>query len=309
MRLIRDFQNLIHESTRYVVTIGNFDGLHSGHQTMLNTLKEVAKNENLPTCVVVFEPLPQEHFSHHPLPRLMQLTEKLTYFKSLGIDLVVCLRFNSSLANLSANAFIEQCLLSALKLKALIVGDDFRFGHLRQGNVNTLQLASKKNHFEIYQIGTIYKNYKRVSSTQIRHALKEGDLGLATCLLGRNYSFTQRVIHGQKQGRILGFPTANFSIKASFPLSGVFLTRVKGLSQPYFAVTNVGSRPTLDGKKYYVEAHLLHFEGDLYGQRLTLEFLYRIRDETKFPNIETLKKQIYKDKKLAENLTTSILGD
>lgn len=307
MKLIREYQHLVHEPNRCVATIGNFDGLHQGHMSMLKKLKDVAASYQLPTCVVMFEPLPQEFFSPYALPRLMKLRDKLTVFQDVGIDKILCLKFNKRLANFSANAFIESILISALKVKALIVGDDFRFGYQREGDVSTLERAGIKHHFEVYQVGTIYQNYKRISSTQIRQALKNGDLSLATRLLGRHFTFSGRVIYGNQLGRTLGFPTANFAISESFPLRGVYLVRIEGLSQNYFAVTNVGVRPTLNGNKLTLEAHILNFTGNIYGKRLTLSFLYKLRDEKQFSSLETLKQQIAKDKNLAEQLVTSIV--
>lgn len=307
MKLIREYQRLVHEPNRCVATIGNFDGLHQGHMSMLKKLKDVAASYQLPTCVVMFEPLPQEFFSPYALPRLMKLRDKLQVFQEVGIDKILCLKFNKRLANFSANAFIESILISALKVKALIVGDDFRFGYQREGDVSTLEKAGIKHHFEVYQVGTIYQNYKRISSTQIRQALKNGDLSLATRLLGRHFTFSGRVIYGNQLGGTLGFPTANFAISESFPLRGVYLVRIEGLAQNYFAVTNVGVRPTLNGNQLTLEAHILNFTGNIYGKRLTLSFLYKLRDEKQFSSLETLKQQIAKDKNLAEQLLTSIV--
>lgn len=307
MKLIREYQRLVHEPHRYVATIGNFDGLHQGHMSMLKKLKDVAASYELPTCVVMFEPLPQEFFSPYALPRLMKLRDKLAVFQDIGIDKILCLKFNKRLANFSANAFIDSILISALKIKALIVGDDFRFGYQRQGDVSTLEKAAIKHHFEVYQVGTIYQNYKRISSTQIRQALKNGDLSLATRLLGRHFTFSGRVIYGNQLGRTLGFPTANFAISESFPLRGVYLIRVEGLKQDYYAVANVGVKPTLNGHKLILEAHIMNFTGNIYGQRMRLSFLYKLRDEKQFSDLETLKQQIAKDKNLAEQLLTSIV--
>ncbi|MFO1259218.1 MAG: bifunctional riboflavin kinase/FAD synthetase [Gammaproteobacteria bacterium] len=307
MKLIREYQRLVHEPNRYVATIGNFDGLHQGHMSMLKKLKEVAASYELPTCVVMFEPLPQEFFSPYALPRLMKLRDKLAVFQDAGIDRILCLKFNKRLANFSANAFIDSILISALKIKALIVGDDFRFGYQRQGDVSTLEKAGIKHHFEVYQIGTIYQNYKRISSTQIRQALKSGDLSLASRLLGRYFTFSGRVIYGNQLGRTLGFPTANFAISESFPLRGVYLARIEGLNEKYYALVNIGVRPTINGNKLILEAHILNFTGSIYGQRLTLSFLYKLRDEKQFFDLETLKQQIAKDKDLAEQLLTSIV--
>jgi riboflavin kinase/FMN adenylyltransferase len=307
MKLIRDYHSLINEPINYVATIGNFDGLHHGHMSMLKKLKEVADRYQLPTCVVIFEPSPQAFFSHLLQPKLMKLREKLTHFEKMGIDKVLCLRFNKKLANFSANAFIESMLVSALKIKALVVGDDFRFGYQREGDLNTLQIAGSKHHFKVYEIGTIYQNYKRISSTQIRQALKNGDLSLAKRLLGYDFCYSGKVMHGNQLGRTLGFPTANFAITESFPLRGVYFTRVEGLHKTHYAITNVGSRPTLQGKKLVLEAHILNFSDDIYKKRLRLSFLYKLRDEKQFSSLDMLKQQISKDKLFAENLMTSIV--
>ncbi len=295
LKLIRGLYNLRPEHRGSVATIGNFDGVHRGHQAVIAQLREQADALGCSATVITFEPLPHEYFLGDQAPgRLTPLREKLVLFDRLGIDQLLCLPFNASLANLSAEDFIQQVLVDGLHIRRLVVGDDFRFGKGRSGDFALLQRAGRAQGFEVVDTRThVCDEGERISSTRIRKALAQGDFALAEQLLGRPFTMSGRVIHGDKRGRTIGFPTAN--IRANHPVSplrGVFAVHVEGLGN---GVANVGTRPTFDGKHYLAEIHLLDFTGDLYGQRITVQWQKKLRDERKFENFQALVAQIEKD--------------
>ncbi len=295
LKLIRGLYNLRPEHRGSVATIGNFDGVHRGHQAVIAQLREQADALGCSATVITFEPLPHEYFLGDQAPgRLTPLREKLVLFDRLGIDQLLCLPFNASLANLSAEDFIQQVLVDGLHIRRLVVGDDFRFGKGRSGDFALLQRAGRAQGFEVVDTRThVCDEGERISSTRIRKALAQGDFLLAEQLLGRPFTMSGRVIHGDKRGRTIGFPTAN--IHANHPVSplrGVFAVHVEGLGN---GVANVGTRPTFDGKHYLAEIHLLDFTGDLYGQRITVQWQKKLRDERKFENFQALVAQIEKD--------------
>ena len=295
LKLIRGLYNLRPEHRGSVATIGNFDGVHRGHQAVIAQLREQADALGCSATVITFEPLPHEYFLGDQAPgRLTPLREKLVLFDRLGIDQLLCLPFNASLANLSAEDFIQQVLVDGLHIRRLVVGDDFRFGKGRSGDFALLQRTGRAQGFEVVDTRThVCDEGERISSTRIRKALAQGDFALAEQLLGRPFTMSGRVIHGDKRGRTIGFPTAN--IRANHPVSplrGVFAVHVEGLGN---GVANVGTRPTFDGKHYLAEIHLLDFTGDLYGQRITVQWQKKLRDERKFENFQALVAQIEKD--------------
>lgn len=303
MRLIRGMHNLRHPSAQpleqgCVATIGNFDGVHRGHQVILGQLRERAAERRLPTVVIVFEPQPREFFQGERAPaRLMRFREKLLALQDQGIDYLVCLPFNSWLRNLTAEEFVQRILVDGLHLRHLVVGDDFRFGCDRSGDFNLLASLGARLGFGVEHTQTIEVEGSRVSSTRVREALAAGDLALAERLLGRPYTMCGRVVHGQKLGRQLGVPTANLLLaRQRVPLSGVFAVRVHMEGLPAWpGVANVGVRPTVNGNRTLLEVHLLDFAETLYGRWLEVEFRARLRDEIRFPSLEALKAQIAAD--------------
>lgn len=280
-----------------VATIGNFDGIHLGHQKILQQVTEQAFSLKLPSLVITFEPLPPEYFLKEKAPsRLLSLREKIVLLKKQYIDQVVCLRFNSTLANLPAEQFISDILVKQLRIKTLIVGDDFHFGHKRQGDLTLLQRLGKIHNFNVTHTQTVLFNNKRIGSSWVRTALAEGNLALASQLLDRPYTMGGHVLYGDQRGRQLGFPTANILLhRLVSPLSGVFAVKVHGLNQPLAGVANIGNRPTVDGKRFWLEVHLFDFNQTIYGRYLQVEFVHKIRDEQRFTSIEALKKQITQD--------------
>lgn len=312
MELIRGLHNLVaqrrkHPDREYVVTTGNFDGVHCGHQMILRQVKQKAEELGLPTRVLIFEPQPMEFFAGTGAPpRLTPFHKKVALIFENKIDSVVCLHFNETLRNMPADLFIEQILVNNLGVRALIVGDDFRFGYKQSGDFQLLREAGARYGFSVSNNDTLVWDNHRVSSTRIRVALEDGDFALAEQLLGRPYSMSGRVMYGRQLGRTLGVPTANLSLKGKKPpLQGVFAVQIAGLEQYGGAkllqgVANVGVRPTVDGEMPLLETHIFDFAQQIYGARIRVIFQHKIRDERKFDNVSLLKEQIMQDIKAAK---------
>ena len=297
---IRGLHNLQSYNQRSVVTIGSFDGVHLGHQAILQQVKATAAMLGLPSVVMTFEPQPQEYFSGEKAPaRLMRLREKIDALLEFGIDRVVCLQFNRVLRNLTASEFIHQVLVDGLSIKHLIVGDDFRFGCDRSGDFRMLAEFGKNCDFDVQDTKTLEIDNERISSTRVREFLQQADFGRASQLLGRPFSIKGRVVYGQQVGRNLGFPTANVQLnRYSAPLTGVYAVLVDIDGMSYQGAANVGIRPTVgDLVKPILEVHLFDFSDDLYGQRIEVEFMHKIRDEAKFTTLDKLVETIRQDVK------------
>ncbi|MDP1596621.1 MAG: bifunctional riboflavin kinase/FAD synthetase [Methylotenera sp.] len=278
------------------LAIGNFDGMHSGHQALINQLIQTAETLNLTAAVMTFEPHPREFFTPESAPaRLCSLREKLEYFAKTGVERVYVCRFNRRFAKVTAEEFMQTILREALHAEAILVGEDFRFGAMRAGSV--VDFVEKK--FNLISLPQVSLANARVSSTRVRSALAAGNLQEAALLLGRPYSISGKVVHGAKRGRQLGFPTANVHMRHERPaLTGVYAVKLDGLN----AVANLGVRPTIAGvPKLSLEVHVLDFNADLYGKHVHVEFLHKIRDEMKFENLEALKAQIAADVKVARD--------
>ncbi|MFK5914749.1 MAG: bifunctional riboflavin kinase/FAD synthetase [Woeseiaceae bacterium] len=313
MELIRGIQNIRSKHYGCVATIGNFDGVHLGHQAVLGQLAEKAAELNLPTALITFEPQPMEFFSPEKVPaRLTRFREKVIALQRYSVDRVCALSFNDKLAKLSAEKFIEQVLVEKLGVKYLVVGDDFRFGAKRLGTFDTLVAAGKKYGFQVVSMHTFEIDNERVSSTRIRAALQQGEMSQAEKLLGRRYRMSGRVAHGEKLGRELGFPTANIHLhRHASPIQGIFVVEVFGLDeldfsetaqykQPVQGVASVGTRPTVNETKALLEVFLLDFDQDIYGRHIQVSFLKKLRDEEKFDSLDELIKQIQLDVEQAQ---------
>ncbi|KPJ93891.1 MAG: FMN adenylyltransferase [Gammaproteobacteria bacterium SG8_15] len=302
MELIRGLQNLMPRHQGCVATIGNFDGVHLGHQAVIRQVMDKAKELGLPVVVITFEPQPQEFFRPDDVPaRLTRFREKLLVLESLFVDRVLCLRFNSQLAGLTADEFVQRILVDGLGVKYLVVGDDFKFGRDRSGDFEYLQSIGPELGFEVSDTDSFSFAGERVSSTGIRTALEAGDLLLAKQMLGRDYGMCGRVAHGDKRGRTIGFPTANIYLhRKSSPLYGVYSVQLHS-KHPQIGgrvvngIANVGQRPTVGGTRTLLEVHLFDFEGDIYGAYVDVTFLQKIRDEHRFESFEALKAQIARD--------------
>jgi riboflavin kinase/FMN adenylyltransferase len=285
------------------LVIGNFDGVHLGHQAMLSRLKETSKRLNLASCVMTFEPHPREFFAPDQAPtRLTSLREKLELLAEYGVDQVQICRFNYDFAKIGAKEFVAHILQQGLAAQWVLVGDDFRFGARRAGDLAMLRSLSSSYGFEVEEMSTYNVDGIRVSSTAVRKALSSDDLGLARRLLGRPYSISGKVVNGDKLGRRIGFPTANMQLRHNRPpLSGIFAVEVRGAldtspQQVTRGVASLGVRPTVheDGKPV-LEVHLFDFNQEIYGQHLRMDFLHKLRDEEKYSDLDTLIRQIRLD--------------
>ncbi|MGB8855742.1 MAG: bifunctional riboflavin kinase/FAD synthetase [Burkholderiales bacterium] len=281
------------------LTIGNFDGVHLGHQAMLAQLRAAAAARQLPACVMTFEPHPREFFTPDDAPtRLTTLREKLELLASFGIDRAYVCQFNRKFSAYTAQQFIDELLVRRLQTRWLLVGDDFRFGAKRAGDFALLQAAAPVAPFELAAMQSFTHDGERVSSTAVRNALARGDLKRAKELLGRAYSISGRVMHGKKLGREIGFPTANIQMRHNRPpLAGIFAVHLhvaeNGLMR---GVASLGLNPTVsDSRAAKLEVHVFDFNGDLYGRHVRVEFLKKLRDEEKYSDMEKLKKQIQAD--------------
>lgn len=304
MRVIRGIHNLRSEHKGCVATIGNFDGVHQGHQSLLKALKARAKALNLPVTVIVFEPQPREYFDRDGAPgRITRFRDKVERLFVEGVDQVVCLSFNERLRTLTAEQFVRSLLIDGLGVKHLVVGDDFKFGCDRSGDYEYLLKASQQFDFELASMDTFSLDSERVSSTRIREVLNNGDFGLASELLGWPYSISGKVVHGRKLGRQLGVPTANIQLSnIKSPFRGVFAVSARLGDQVMPGVANLGIKPTIHGVSPSLEVHVLSnlVSPDLYGRRLTIEFHKKIRDEQKFDGIDALKAAIEQDIEIAK---------
>jgi len=301
MRQLRDFKSRC--SGACALTIGSFDGVHLGHQALLKALIAQAKQLGLPSVVMVFEPLPHEYFSGEKTPaRLSSLREKVEKLFSHGVDTVVCLKFNSSLRELSAAAFVQNILVDALGIKYLVVGDDFRFGCDRKGDFAMLQSAGEQFGFHVTDTNTQSDAGERISSTRIRGLLEQSQFAEAELLLGCEYAISGRVIYGKQLGRQIGFRTVNLSLgRRKAPVNGVFAVVITVGGQEYQGVANVGVRPTVSGgSKPLLESHIFNFDRDIYGERISVAFKCKIRDEMRFASLDALKEQIVADVKQAK---------
>ena len=278
------------------LTIGNFDGVHRGHQAMLSRLLEAAEDLRLPPAVLTFDPHPREFFARDAAPpRLNTLRQKLEVFRAYGIARTIVARFDARLASLTPAEFIDNVLVNKLDVRWVLVGDDFRFGKGRAGDLAVLRDHAKT--FSVEGMRTIAVSGERASSTAIREALAAGDLSRAEALLGRPYSLSGRVAHGDKRGRNLGFPTANIALRQRPALSGIFAVRVYGLGNGAHAgVASLGVRPTVkENGEPLLEVFVFDFDETIYGRRITVEFLHKPRDEEKYDDLGALTQQIRAD--------------
>ena len=281
-------------------TIGNFDGLHLGHQAILNQVKEKARESSSASLVFFTEPHASEYFAakdehSSPPPRICPWREKVKLLKNFGIDFAFFLQFNKSLKTMTPHSFLDD-VLAQLNLKHLIIGDDFRFGAERAGDFQLLKNWGKCNGTEVIANKTVSRDGLRISSTRIREALLQSKFELAAQLLGRPYTFSGKVVYGKQLGRTIGVPTANLWIpKQRLPIAGVYAVKCSLAGASFNGIANMGIRPTVDGSKPVLEIHIFNFSESIYGQRLTVEFKNKLRDEKKFDNIDLLKEQILQD--------------
>ena len=304
MKLLNGLKQAAILPNRVVATIGNFDGVHRGHQALFVSLRMQAARLQCPMLVILFEPQPAEYFQHQQAPaRLTRLRKKLQVLQSLGVDYVCCLKFNTKLAQMSAADFAEEIIFKSLNVSYLLTGVDFRFGRDRTGDLDLLDAIGKKHNAIVESFPNFQVDNERISSTGIRLALLHGNLQYAASCLGRSYSLCGRVIQGDGRGRQWGTPTANIALQDDrLPLSGVFAVHVQRRydKHVYRGVANIGRRPTIEGKlQLTFEVHLFDFNESIYGEMLDVTFMHHLRKEEKFNSVEALINQIHQDIALA----------
>lgn len=309
MDLVRGLINIRDRHQGCVATIGNFDGIHLGHQAVIAQLRALARRQSLPAAAILFEPQPQEYFQLKAAPaRLSHWREKFERLCALGIDRIICLKFDGALAALTADTFVEDILVRRLGIQALVVGDDFRFGRQRQGDFELLCDMGTHYGFSTERAATHCVNGERVSSTGVRAALGRGDLATARALLGSAYKLSGRIVHGEKRGRTIGFATANVNLRRLIaPLHGIFAARTYGLGDdtPRDSVAYIGPRPIVGGTHDVLEVHVFDFQGECYGQRIRVEFVEKIRDDRPFESFDDLRDQIAVDAEQAIKILNS----
>ena len=308
MKLIRGLNQLSSNLDGCVMTIGNFDGVHLGHQAVINQVKQLATEKNVSSLVMIFEPQPLEFFAPKKAPkRLYRLREKIMVMQTLGIDYLFCVPFNHGFSQLTGEQFVKDYLLNALSVKHLVVGDDFCFGKNRSGDFDLLQKMSKQYDFTVQNTSTIQLQNERISSTKIRQLISNNQFDEVANFLGHPYALCGKVSHGKKLGRNIGFPTINIKI-GDIPIvvEGIFAVRVKGLDNggsesAVNGVASIGTRPTVNGVGVLLEVYLFDFNQNVYGKTVIVEFFKRIRPEQDFVSIETLVENIKQDVKTAQD--------
>lgn len=301
MELIRGLHNIRRQHRHCVLTIGNFDGVHLGHQAVLRRVCERATELGVPATAMIFEPQPRELFQPDQAPaRLTRWRDKYHYMADCGLDRLLLVQFNKRFASYSASDFIDDILVRKLGVQQLVVGDDFRFGKGRAGDFQLLQQAGEREGFAVTDTASYRTENVRVSSTAIRKALRAGEFELAQRMSGRPFVISGKVEYGAAKGRELGFPTANIPMhRLHAPLQGVYVVATEVAGQRYFGMANVGKKPTVAGQRELLEVHLFDFNGNLYGRRLTVEPLHWLRDEVKFHSLAELKEQLARDQAAA----------
>ena len=294
MELIRGLHNL-KQLSGCVLTIGNFDGVHIGHQELLKKLVAASKKQGLPSLVVSFSITPETFFGR-PKARISSFRDKHLFLQSLGVDKHLLIKFNKAFSEISATDFINKVLVEKIGVRHCFIGDDFRFGKGRKGDFSMLKKASLEKKFTVEKISSVSINGHRVSSSKIRQLLTNGDFKTAETFLGRPFSISGKVANGEKLGRTIGFPTANIGIKRKLsPVLGVYSVLIEHMTKTYAGVCNVGKRPTLGGTKTLLEVFIFDFDEEIYGDYVTVVFKQKCRDEKKFNSFDELKKQIKKD--------------
>ncbi|QCI17557.1 bifunctional riboflavin kinase/FAD synthetase [Buchnera aphidicola (Acyrthosiphon lactucae)] len=300
MKIIRGIHNIKEINSDSVITIGNFDGVHLGHQELFFNTYKIGKKYKLSTIIILFEPQPLEFLKKNNAPiRITQFREKVQRIASYNLNYILCIRFNKSFECLSAEDFIINILINKLNVKFIVIGDDFRFGFQKNGNINLLKKLGNKYQFNVIKVSSLYKNNIKISSTNIRKALSENNIELASLLLGRKFSISGKVIHGNAIGRTINYPTANILLNKNFPLiNGVYAVKIRYCSNKNATgISNIGVKPSFCNteKNKLLEVYLFNIEIDLYGQDIEVFIYKKIRDEKIFISKKELKNQIFKD--------------
>ncbi len=302
MIIIKDINSIEKSTSTHCISIGNFDGMHQGHIELVKETVRVAKENNLVPTVLTFDQMPEEYFKSKDFFRLMEMSDKYKVFEELGVEKVFVIPFNKSFSEINENIFIKEILIEKLLLKYLIVGKDFKFGYKRMGNIELLQKYSQLGHYGLLSLDLVKISNDKISSRDIRILIKNGKIKEANQLLAMPFSLSGKVIHGEKRGRRLGYPTANIEIYKSYPINGIFLVNILFEDRKLFGLVSWGNKPTFSGIDHVLEVNILDFESDIYGKQLKVIFIDKIRDQIKFSNQNELIEQMNNDKKTAKNL-------
>ena len=302
MIIIKDINNIEKTTSNNCISIGNFDGMHKGHIELVKETVRIAKENNLVPTVLTFDQMPEEYFKANDFFRLMEMSDKYKVFEKLGVEQVIVIPFDKSFSEINENIFIKEILIEKLSLKYLIVGKDFKFGYKRMGNIELLQKYSELGGYNLLSLDLVKISSNKISSRDIRILIKNGKIKEANQLLAVPFSLSGKVIHGEKRGRRLGYPTANIEIYKSYPINGIFLVNILFEDKKLFGLASWGNKPTFSGIDHVLEVNILDFESDIYGKQLKVIFIDKIRDQIKFDNQDELIEQMNKDKKTAEIL-------
>jgi len=302
MIIIKDINNIEKTTSNNCISIGNFDGMHMGHIELVKETVRIAKENNLVPTVLTFDQMPEEYFKANDFFRLMEMSDKYKVFEKLGVEQVLVIPFDKSFSEINENIFIKEILIEKLSLKYLIVGKDFKFGYKRMGNIELLQKYSELGGYNLLSLDLVKISSDKISSRDIRILIKNGKIKEANQLLAVPFSLSGKVIHGEKRGRRLGYPTANIEIYKSYPINGIFLVNILFEDKKLFGLASWGNKPTFSGIDHVLEVNILDFESDIYGKQLKVIFIDKIRDQIKFDNQDELIEQMNKDKKTAEVL-------
>ena len=302
MIIIKDINNIEKTTSNNCISIGNFDGMHKGHIELVKETVRIAKENNLVPTVLTFDQMPEEYFKANDFFRLMEMSDKYKVFEKLGVEQVLVIPFDKNFSEINEIIFIKEILIEKLSLKYLIVGKDFKFGYKRMGNIELLQKYSELGGYNLLSLDLVKISSDKISSRDIRILIRNGKIKEANQLLAVPFSLSGKVIHGEKRGRRLGYPTANIEIYKSYPINGIFLVNILFEDKKLFGLASWGNKPTFSGIDHVLEVNILDFESDIYGKQLKVIFIDKIRDQIKFDNQDELIEQMNKDKKTAEVL-------
>ena len=306
MIILENINDIDKSSRGRCISIGNFDGIHQGHMQLIKNTIEIARKKNLISTILTFDPMPEEFFDSKDFFRLMEMSDKYQIFDELGIDQVIPILFNKDFSEVNKDDFVRDILINKLMLEHLIVGNDFQFGYQRQGNISLLKSYANQGLYCLTVLDLVKTSNSKVSSRDIRALIKDGRIKDANTLMAMPFSLSGKVIHGEKRGRELGYPTANIEICNSYRINGIFLVSILFEHKKLFGLASWGDKPTFSGKDHVLEINIFDFESDIYGKDLKIIFLDKIRDQIKFNNKEELIDQMDQDKMIAEILLRKI---
>ena len=306
MKIIDDLQKLDTLGNKSVVTIGNFDGIHAGHRELIKKTLSLSDEVSISSVVLTFEPLPEEFFKRKNFFKLMTTTDKLDYFRKAGVDTVIKIPFTKEFSEIAASTFISDILIDKLQTQKLIIGKDFKFGRNREGSYDTL---TNEKRFETNIVSIVKEYDEKISSSMIRELIVDGEIEKANSYLVNKFAIDGYIVHGEKMGRKLGYPTANIEICKSFPISGIFLVKVViEDTQDKFGLASIGNKPTFSGKKDLLEVFIFDFDSDIYGKKIKVYFYEKLRNQIKFDSVSELIKQMDDDSTSAKRILEAKYG-